>query len=69
MTTKKELEAENKTLKEALGNIRSGHTIQNCSIDMNNDEAIAIAEAVKAGMEALKHISNKKSYGIYIEDQ
>lgn len=66
---KKDLIKQNEELKLQIFNLESrpaGHTVQNCTIDMDSSkENIAIAEAVKEGMKALQDIASQNKYGIY----
>lgn len=68
MKTKAELMkkiAELESALEAEKKRPTGHTISDCHIDMSDDSGIAIAEAVKAGMDALKQIKSQPTYGVY----
>jgi hypothetical protein len=69
MSTKKELEQQIEDLTSRLEeelNRPTGHTMNNCNIEMKNDAKVAIAEAVKEGMKALQSLDGE-SYGIYFE--
>ena len=46
----------------------TGSVITDCHIDMGDStHIVAVAEAVKAGMEALKSATSQNKYGIYID--